>query len=248
MKSQNQRLLIVIALTALITTLLTHYLCKKKDHSDIPDKDRSDSTICMDYDNDAPPVLTTELVKSMVTQYKGAQLNNIQTATNNPVRVDAQAIWFDLETLKKFLYHVEHNVNKNSEISRDKKIGIRIYYAAYPKNDEMRQMAASQEDAHFTFNPNYERLHTLVMIPTISGEEGENYDFNPLDKDTYNGFVNMDKKDKYSFIRSSYSTLILGPGADAENNVTETSNSIGSVNARNHGTLTPPDHILGFGF
>lgn len=247
MKSQTQRLLIVIAITSLITALLTHYLCKKKDHSDIPDKDRSES-ICMDYENDAPPVLTTELVKSMVTQYRSTQLNNIQTATTDPVRVDAQAIWFDIETLKKFLYHVEHNVDKNYEASSHKKIGIRIYYAAYPKNDEMKRMSESQEDAHFSYNPNYERLHTLVMIPTISGEGGENYDFNPLDKNTYNGFVNMDEKDKFSFIKPSYSTLILGPGAETASNVSNTTNFTGSVNARNHGTLTPPDHTLGFGF
>lgn len=249
MKPQTLRLFILITLTAVITALITEFFCKKKDHSDIPDKDRSATSICMDYDNEAPPVLTTELVKSMVVKYNGVQLNNIQTAVTNAVPVDARSIWFDIETLKKFLYHVEHNVGKNYNESRDKKIGVRIYYAAYPKNAEMKRMAESQEDQNFTFNPAYENLHTLVMIPTISGTDGENYDFNPLDVASYNGFVNMENKAKDAFGGNNYSTLILGPSAEVINNNSSATNSFnGSINARNHGTLCPPGNAVGFGF
>jgi hypothetical protein len=247
MKSQNLKIALLVILTALVTAFITNYIDKGKNHtSDIPDKDRSATSICMDYDTDPPPVLTTELVKSMVMQYKGVQLNNIQTATTNPIPVDAQSIWFDLETLKKFLYHIEHNVGKNYEEGRDKKIGVRIYYAAYPKNEEMKRMAETQKEENFTFNPNYEGLHTLVMIPTISGQDGENYDFNPLDKKTYNGFTKMEQSDKFSFINSNYSTLTLGPNLEPE--VTTTTPNPNPVISRNHGSLAPPDSVVGFGF
>lgn len=246
MKSQTLRIILLVALTALVTVFITCYFCKKKGHNDIPDKDRS-TTICMDYQNDPAPLLTTEMVKSMVGTYATNQLYNIQNATTNAVPNDARAIWFDLETLKKFLYHIEHNVGNNYAQSQGKKIGVRIYYSAYPKNTEMRELSTSQADPNFTFNPSYENKHTLVMIPTISGADGANYDFNPLDVNTYNGFVNMDTKNKYSFINSSYSTLILGPGAEIVN---QTGGNGGTNNtvARNHGALTPPDNIVGSGF
>ncbi|WP_395066972.1 hypothetical protein [Flavobacterium sp.] len=245
MKSQSLRIFTIVALTAIITALLTFYLCKSKEHAEIPEKDRS-NTICMDYNTDLPPVLTSELVKSMVAKYDSVQLYNIENATSNAVPRDARAIWFDLETLKKFLYHIEHNVSKNYALGQNKRIGVRIYYAAYPKNERMRDMSLTQADPNFTYNTDYENLHTLVMIPTISGANGVNYDFNPIDAATYNGFVNMDTKDKFSFINDSYSILTLGSGSDPV--IPGSGQTNNSINARNHGVLTPPDSVLGFGF
>lgn len=247
MKPHVLKTLILMMLTALITALIMYFLCcKKKDITEVPDKDRS-TTICADYSTQPPAVLTTDLIKSMVTKYDATQLDNIQNAASNAVPNDARAIWFDLETLKKFLYQVEHGVNTNYAQSQNKKIGIRIYYAAYPKNNDMRTFSTSQSDPNFTYNPAYENKHTLVMIPTIAGADGANYDFNPLDVNTYNGFVNMDPKNKYAFVNNTYSTLSLGPAA--ENDTTSgTGTSPSGTSARNHGTLTPPDSIIGFGF
>ena len=243
MKSLTLKCLLLISLTALITAFITCYFCKKKDIVDVPGGTRSDD-ICMDYDSIQPPTLTADLVKSMITKYDDTQLNNIQTATVNSVPNDARAIWFDLETLKKFIYHIEHNANKNHAESKGKKLGVRIYYAAYPKNSEMSVFAQSQTDSTFTFNPDYQFKHTLVMVPTISGRSGEEFDFNPLDVSTYNGFVNMDPKNKYAFINSNYSILTIGAGAE---DVTA-SGSTPSINVRNHGVLTPPDSVTGLGF
>ncbi len=243
MKSLTLKCLLLILLTAIITAFITCYFCKKKEVVDVPGGTRSND-ICMDYDTIQPPTLTSDLVKSMITKYDNAQLNHIQTAANNPVLNDARAIWFDLETLKKFIYHIEHNADKNQGESNGKKLGVRIYYAAYPKNDDMRVFAQSQTDSTFTFNPDYQFKHTLVMVPTISGRDGEEFDFNPLDVSTYNGFVNMDPKNKYSFINSNYSILTLGAGAEQ---VTSSSSGT-SINVRNHGTLFPPESTIGFGF
>lgn len=238
MKSQLLKCLLLCLLTALLTYFLTCYFCKKK-FEDIPDNTRSLTSICMDYGTISPPTLTTEMVKSMVTEYSDTQLHNIQTAPTNAVPVDARSIWFDLETLKEFLYHIEHNVTKNATQARNKELGVRIYYAAYPKNDKMRDLAATQTDPNFSMNPDYEKLHTLVMIPTIEGDHGENYDFNPLDTNSYIGFVNMRKDGAFSSNSSSYSTLSLGTSANPVNTAQGISTN-NAVNARNHGELTPP--------
>ena len=112
---------------------------------------------------------------------------------------------------------------------------------AEAKNEDMKRMAASQTDPNFSYNPAYENKHTLVMIPTITNAEGENLDFNPLDASTYNGFANMNKTKRDVFNSNSYSTLILGPGA-------EMVNPNGNTSARNHGTLFPPETNVGISF
>lgn len=243
MNSQNLRIVLLVVITSLLTFFATRYFIQHTDGNFDNGGTRSETTICSDYESEPPAVLTMQMIKKMIEQYKNVQLNNIQTAATNAVPTDARAIWFDLETLKKFLYHVEHNVNKNYTESQGKKIGIRIYYAAYPNNEEMKRMASSQSDPDFTFNPAYQNLHTLVMIPTITGTNGENYDFNPLDKETYIGFANMNKlKRETLFNNSSYSSLIFGPEAEIIRN------SDGTTSARNHGHLYPPGNIIGFGF
>jgi hypothetical protein len=235
MKSQLLKCLLLVLITALLTFFITCYFCKKLG-ADGPDITRSITSICSDYDTQVPPTLTSKMVKSMVGQYTAAQLNNIQTATTNAVPQDAKSIWFDLETLKKFLYHIEHNTGKHYSESKDKSMGVRIYYAAYPEDVKMKLLAAQQTDPNFTYNPNYEKLHTLVMIPTISGANGENYDFNPLDVNSFVGFTNM-KKDGKSYIEDDYPTLTLGTSAP---NVTISAPTPSHINAQNHGRLCPP--------
>lgn len=244
MKTQTLKNIIICLLLCLFTALITYYLCCKK-HGTIPEGTRSLTDVCMDYSTEAPATLTTEMVKSMVTQYGDAQLESIQSATINSVPEDAKSIWFDLETLKAFLYQVEYNAKKKRASIKNEELGIRIYYAAYPENSKMRAMEASQTDPNFSFNPDYEKLHTLVMIPTIAvGSKKENFDFNPLDLTTFNGFANTPKTSStYSANSASYTTLSLGTSsapAAAGINSSGTTNTP-SIIARNHGTLCPPD-------
>ncbi len=234
-------------LTAIITYLITcKFFCKKP--IDIGGGTRTPTTICMDYDSIAPPTLTTNMVKSMVFQYKDAQLNNIQTAATNAVPKDARAIWFDLETLKQFLYQIEQKTAQHPTEIANKKLGVRIYYAAYPEKQIMSNLAQHQTDPNFSYNEEYEKLHTLVMIPTITGAGNENYDFNPLDVTTYDGFTNVKKENStFSFDSDTYTTLSLGTSrVNSQIGV----NSAAQVQiARNHGSLYPPtgsSSCLGF--
>ena len=242
MRTNFLKSFILVVATALITVLIMQFFCKKhKNDHPKDDGTRSLTTICMDYDNEPPATLTTDLVKSMVTKYDGTQLRYIQTASNTIVREDAKAIWFDLETLKKFLYHIEHNVGKNYAEGHDKKLGVRIYYSAYPDASKMNDYMSQQNDTTYQFDPAYENLHTLVMIPTITGENDQNYDFNPLDKTTYNGFTG--KSARNPITSPSYNTLSLGASSEVTN-----LNSPTHTSARNHGTLFPPGPPVGVAF
>lgn len=240
MISKIMKSILLVAVTALITYFITCHFCKPKQLVDIPDKDRS-ATICMDYENIQPATLTTDLVRSMVTKYDKTQLNYIQNAPGTQVSKDARAIWFDFETLKQFIYHIEYNVNKNFEVAHDKKLGIRIYYSAYPSAEEMNVFMSQQNDSTYQFDPAYQNLHTLVMIPTITGTDGQNFDFNPMDKTTYNGFT--DKSARNLLLTPNYSTLSLGAASETTNLTNPNHTS-----ARNHGTLYPPGNAVGFGF
>jgi hypothetical protein len=236
MKSQLLKCLLLMLLTALLTYFITCYFCcKDKDNGGTRDL----ASICMNYENEPPATLTTKMISSMVGQYSGKQLNSIQSDSLNQIPKDARAIWFDLETLKQFMYQIEHNAGKNYSESKDKTLGVRIYYAAYPENDKMRAMTPSQTDPNFSFNPTYEKLHTLVMIPTIAEKNGENYDFNPQDVSTYNGYTRMPKTGKY-YTDENYTGISLGTSSRPQTGE--------NVSARNHGMLYPPDSMTGFGF
>lgn len=250
MKSTNT---LFVVFTAIITGLAVYMFMKPKKMVEVPDGVRSGTSICMDYDTVTPPTLTSKLVQSMVAKYSSTQLNNIQTAANNAVPVDAKSIWFDLETLKRFLYHIEHNVDKNERLASGKNIGVRIYYAAYPKNDDMKMLATEQTDPTFSMNADYQNLHTLVMIPTIADKDGNNYDFNPLDVASYNGFVNMTKDQKSPMVNTLYQVMSLGTApprtaSSIANTNGQTQTVRTSINARNHGALYPPDNSIGVNF
>lgn len=205
----------------------------------------SSNSICLDYSTDAPSELTTELIHDMVEQYNRIQYNSIGNATLTPIPKDARAIWFDLETIKKFVYHIEHDVKKKTDgDTKSDALGIRIYYAAYPENKRMEELGKFQKDTGFSFDPTYEGLHTLVMIPTIADKEGNNMDFNPDDLNTYVGFTKMPIDQKYPFVSNENSILGLG----GTGSVASSGSSSVSSRARNHGTLSPPNTEFGFGF
>lgn len=204
----------------------------------------ANKTICLNYDNYQPSTLSIGLIRDMISNYRTNQLNAI---TNNATGLykptptsnyeDAHSVWFDLDTLKKFIYHVEHHSRQNGATA---KLGLRIYYAAYP-NNTLWGNAGYEGLAVLRNTPttlNYQRLHTVVIIPTLDIGGGAT-DFNPLDTKTYthglNGLIGW--RDSSTNLRLS--TL---PALTA---VTNTTNDVA---ARNHGDLTPPGTTVVEGF
>ncbi|MBK1894191.1 hypothetical protein [Chryseobacterium paridis] len=122
-----------------------------------------------------PNTMTTAFIKELINNYRNNQLE----AINSNLEVnDAHSIWFDLPKLKKFIVDIENMAKKSNPATTDKDLGIRFYYAAYPKSENWSIME------NHTVPIEYAERHTLVMIPTLKKEDenGEllDYDFNPL--------------------------------------------------------------------
>lgn len=222
-------------IVAIASALITYLIFGTTTDPVTPEPDSKN--ICMDYDAERMSTLDADLIHTMTRGYRKNQLDYIQTKTGTIAPEDAYSIWFDLITLKKYLYHIEKNSKKIDSTITDSKLGIRIYYAAYPdttriKSGEFKDLEFMKRDEKYN---KYGGLHTLVMIPTITDDEGNPYDFNPLDKDTFSKGFYQDSK--YSF--GSSSTL---PDHTAALSGTR------DMAGKNHGTLYPPGPTLGMGF
>ena len=184
----------------------------------------SKNSICMNYIDEPMSVLEIGLVHEMVKGYRSKQLaciNSHLKMDDGSNMDDAHSIWFDLETVKAFVYHTEMNAVKNKVAKED--LGLRIYYSRYP--EEKKWKGYSDLSA---VDVNYKEHHTLVMIPTIRREK-LNIDFNPLDLQTYT--TSMKNIEMYQDINSTLKTAVFGR---------KTSKRGGGTGAQNHGSLIPP--------
>lgn len=175
-----------------------------------------------------PSLLRMSLIEEMVQNYRKNQLNSIENSQGNPIKDDASAILFDLDTLKKFIADIEKGV-KQVEPSLSPKLAIRMYYAAYPAQEKWSQPGYQNLGSLLgkDIPKLYERKHTLIMLPVIRTEKGIYADFNPFDKTTYNGFPKQ---------RSKSMSLLNNPADTTE------------IPALNHGQLIPPASTIGEGF
>jgi len=124
----------------------------------------------MDYKPENMSTLNVDLVHTMVKEYKTNQwdlLNTNSQFTSKAINQDARAIWFDLETLKQFVYHIEKTTKDQDNTITPDKLGVRLYYATYPGQDEMNKFADLTQTVRSTSLVNYHNLHTVVMLPTI---------------------------------------------------------------------------------
>ncbi|MCJ7934587.1 MAG: hypothetical protein MUW56_13385 [Chryseobacterium sp.] len=117
--------------------------------------------------------MSNELIKALIDNYRQNHLN----AINETLGInDAHSIWFDLPKLKKFIAMIEEEAGKNNPDLSEEDLGIRFYYAAYPKEENWHIMSSHP------IAKEYAERHTLVMIPTVkrTDEKGEthHYDFN----------------------------------------------------------------------
>ncbi|KMQ66059.1 hypothetical protein ACM46_00385 [Chryseobacterium angstadtii] len=118
--------------------------------------------------------IASELVKKLISNYRDNQMQ----AVNKELGItDSQSIWFDLAKLKNFIACIENEArNANPDVS-EADLGIRFYYAAYPKADDWGIMESHPVERE------YAERHTLVMIPTLKKEDENgdmlNYDFCP---------------------------------------------------------------------
>lgn len=230
------KILTSIVLTAGLTALLMWWLLGRTgDLTTTGDSLASTSSICTDYDSLAMSTLNCDLIHTMVDNYNKNQLYFIEkdSSFRSSTGDDASSIWFDLETLKKYLYHIERISRKKDPSLTTDKLGVRIYYATYPEEINPTRWP----DLDPRINPGmreYGSLHTLIMIPTIE-RDGSARDFNPLDTATYAyGLAQL----------PSYGAFATTPIPS----LSGTSTHSRDIGARNHGILTPPGLPIGLGF
>ncbi|MGB0948991.1 MAG: hypothetical protein ACPGU0_02650 [Marinirhabdus sp.] len=187
-------------------------------------------SICSNYTN--MKTLEVKLIHAMTEEYKTKQLKAINDAehtrfnsTPDPVNGDSRAIWFDLETLKEFIYHIEAKAKNHPTPAHSKDLGVRIYYASYPKYETWERLYKDLPGTgDNVLTQDYEERHTLVMVPTIR-KDGLEVDFNPLDPCTY--CKGMDLR---TYSRKSTNPILAIAGIPKS----------GSEGAQNHGNLYPP--------
>ncbi|HMI07276.1 MAG TPA: hypothetical protein VK528_07005 [Flavobacterium sp.] len=199
------------------------------------------TSICMDFNTYKPSTLSTGLVSDMVSIYRRTQGDAIENASTNPVTNDARSIWFDLDTIKKFIYHIEKGVHQ-SKVYNAQKLGLRLYYASYPdkstwNNDSYKDLAGLLGDP---ITEQYEKKHTLVILPTIQ-VSGEEYDFNPFEDNTYTAGLPHYTNGVPENQQLTPIMAITGSGSDKDAAKPQST-------ARNHGQLVPPASNLGTAF
>ncbi|MBC7616803.1 MAG: hypothetical protein H7202_12130 [Pedobacter sp.] len=172
-----------------------------------------------------PSTLRMSLIEEMVSSYRKNQLISIENAPRNAVKGDSYSILFDLDTLKKFINDIERGV-KEIQPTVDTKLAIRMYYAAYPLSAKWNE--PGYENLGNLLGKEipklYGRKHTLIMIPVIKTNKGIFADFNPFDKNTYQGFPKGMTK----------GMQLLKDASDTT-----------EIPALNHGQLIPPASTIG---
>ncbi|WP_415325421.1 hypothetical protein [Chryseobacterium sp. MMS23-Vi53] len=157
-----------------------------------------------------PNTMTCEFIQTLVDNYRKNQLASFK---NHSGIDDAHSIHFDLATLKKFISDIEAETQKNAPHVTDQDLGIRFYYAAYPKADEWDIMNGTPIGTECA------ERHTLVLVPTMKADDGEGnmlpYDFNPLSTSGEGEMLAM---------------------ASARNAALQ-----GDIICQNHGSLNPPN-------
>lgn len=186
---------------------------------------QSQDSICMNYANEPFSKLKVNLVHQMTNGYKQHQLQHIKTVMKD----DAHSISFELETLKRFIYHVEINARKNGK--SNKELGLRIYYSRYPEIETWSNLYPDLSNfLGSTITKQFEKRHTLLMIPTIIKDKGTHMDFNPLHKETYNEEMRLFSEYQITNTTNSIPALTI----------TQKSGKDGGTPSQNHGSLIPP--------
>lgn len=211
----------------------------------------SNVPICSNYTEIS--TLEVGLIHAMTKKYKENQLLTINDNLNNNTNPyfndpqikadrlgDARTIWFDLETLKAFVYQIEMNAQtQEKEPIPSTDLGIRIYYASYPDtiywgrpyND------LTMEDGSHVLPENYQRRHTVIMIPTIF-RDGHNVDFDPLNPFTFT--KPLSSSAIYSPLSSTQMLALTGINKNTSNQIGTQNQEGQNQEGQNHGGIYPP--------
>jgi hypothetical protein len=173
MKTMSLKIVLALVLLTIVTTAGVVYFLMREGSENIVE-----NSICLSYSKDSVPTLQKGFIDDMKGNYYNNQLSILKNPNNqsrtNLEGGDTQSIWFDLEKLKKFIYHIE-NKAKQSNISSES-LGIRMHFITYPTNDNWQNYTDLNG---FDKEEIYRSRMSLILVPTKKIEE-KNVDFNLL--------------------------------------------------------------------
>jgi hypothetical protein len=201
----------------------------------------SSCPVSYDYSNgNFEGIINYETAMALYNNYKNDRWKaNIWKKDTNPVaefvdNPDARSVWFSVERLKNFIWHVEKQ-NCDS-LGCNETLGMRIYFAKYP--DLNNRNVNTEGWLGLDDVPNsYANHHTLFMVPTYQNKKGDNIDFYPV---SCKGSFYLAPKD-----------LQVGTGEifHLEHPVTPYIFLMGTgPDSQNHGGLIPPGDPTGTSF
>ncbi|MBS1772864.1 MAG: hypothetical protein JST82_08385 [Bacteroidetes bacterium] len=186
--------------------------------------------------------LNALLVYRMAKEYRLRQLSAINSAYYattsvgaTPTDGDARSVWFDMETIKRFIYTVETTTCNRCGNNSNPRLGIRVYYGTYPDTTDTIWNTSAMAGVDRSFAGK----HTVMFVPTyFDSASNANVDFDPQ-------FVtgNCD----FTAIQSFYETMKTATLSTTEFTILSSMNGM----AQNHGDMIPPPYgkndILGKG-
>jgi len=224
----------IFALSIIATYVYARWTC-------IP---QNSNTICANYSLDDISKLNIDLVHEMIEGYRKNQLMKINVNTFE----DAVSMDLPIKQVNEFVNKIELiTKSKRPKINVDS-LGIRIYYAAYPKKD-LWQNKYDGDLAGFLDNPITKQFglkHNLVMVPTILTKDGVIADFDPENELTYDNGIVGDPE--YFHSNQRMPALTFTPQYMNTQRSNSQSGQASSMAARNHGGLIPPGSNSGSGF
>ncbi len=182
-----------------------------------------------------PGTMSNSLIQALIDNYRQNHLSAINTTLGIQ---DAHSIWFDLPKLKKFIATIEEEAAKVNPDVTEEDLGIRFYYAAYPKEQNWSIMESHPVPAE------YAEKHTLVLIPTLK----KTNDTNVLFDCDFNPFLADQEGSNLSLNARNINPLGNGDGSGNDNgNGNGDGGALGDDTSlgENSGTLIPPAPPLG---
>lgn len=122
------------------------------------------------------------LVKVMLEKYRTNHWANYKI--DGVDSMDSRSVWFSLKRLKTFINLIETKACENGCTKELPELGIRMYFAEYPDSlPKAGDIALPWESYPHLANGNvpieYQKHHTLILVPTIDLEKNVHLDFDP---------------------------------------------------------------------
>ncbi len=231
---KNFLVFLVIILLAVIAYLLFFW----KDKRDGGMAGTCNEVHCKDYSGDPMSGLINFTAAKQMADAYAADSGKfyIGNGAVNTSDHDARSIWFDLETIKKFIWNMEDTICKNG--CKDLNLGLRFYYAKYPDSNTIKTSSALAG-----VKPEFQFHHTLFVVPTYdagTGATARHIDFDPwnpgpdkckpLSLSDAAKQIQLDQRQQQKDQR----VLMLIMGGTS-----------GDSDEQNHGDLAPPPDSLG---